>query len=101
MIARVPWLFLTDDNQVSNWQFTIWELEVGDREQKWFIGQIWVSVAVSMINILPRTVIGVCTLFMYAAIISLRTDLFLFCFPNKVIKGEFLSIQDLPITSFK
>lgn len=48
------------------------------------------SVAVCMINVLPRTVIGVFTLFIYAAIISLRTDLFLFCFPEQSNKGRVL-----------
>lgn len=38
----------------------------------------------------PRTVVGVFTLFMYAAIISLRTDLFLFCFPEQSNKGRVL-----------
>lgn len=41
--------------------------------------QIWVSVAVYMINILPKTVISMFTLFICVAIISLRTDPFLFC----------------------
>lgn len=41
-------------------------------------------------NILPGTVIGVFTLFIYAAIISLRTDLFLFCFPEQSNKERVL-----------
>lgn len=63
---------------------------MGVWEQKQFIGQIWVSLAVYMINILPGTVIGVFTLFIYAVIISLRTDLFLFCFPEQSNKGRVL-----------
>lgn len=48
------------------------------------------SVTVPVINVLPRTVIGMFTLFIYAAIISLRTDLFLFYFPEHSNKGNVL-----------
>lgn len=59
-------------------------------EQKQVIGQIRASVDVYVINVLPRTAIGVFTLFIYAAIVSLRTDLFLFCFPEQSNKGRVL-----------
>lgn len=48
------------------------------------------SVAVDVINVLSRPVIGVFTLFIYAAIISLRTVLFLFCFSEQNNKGRIL-----------
>lgn len=46
------------------------------------------SVAVYVINVLPRPAIGVFTLFICAAIISLRTVLFLFCFSEQSNKGR-------------
>ena len=55
-----------------------------------FISQVSASVALCVMNVLPRTAIGVFTLFIYAAISSLRTDLFLFCFPEQSSKGRVL-----------
>lgn len=48
------------------------------------------SAAVHVVSILRGTVIGVFTLFICAAIISLKTDLFLFCFPEQSNKGGVL-----------
>ena len=48
------------------------------------------SAAVHVVNVLRGTAIGVFTLFIRAAIISLKTDLFLFCFPEQSNKGGVL-----------